>query len=129
MSQFSLDDDIFDEPTRKADASPPAPKAHTFEAELDLCELDDRGRPTPHWAAKACKLSPTRLTLRSRRMLFASRRLFVAIHLVDSDPVPLCGRVISCEYEGDGLYLAELDLEHIAQDSPIHAWARTLTNT
>jgi len=62
-------------------------------------------------------------------MLFASRRLFVAIHLVDSDPVPLCGRVISCEYEGDGLYHAELDLEHIAQDSPIHAWARTLTNT
>jgi len=57
MSQFSLDDDLFDEPTRKADKPAEAPKAHPFEAELDLCELDDRGRPTPHWAAKACKLS------------------------------------------------------------------------
>lgn len=128
MSQFSQADDFFDEPTRTAESPPPEPKTYTFEAALDLCELDDRGRPTPHWSAKACKISPTRLTLRSRRMLFASRWLYIAIHLVDSDPVPLYGRVISCEYEGDGLYLAELDLEHIAQSSPIHAWARSLTN-
>lgn len=130
MGRFTLDDDLFDEPTRCADNPKAAQsRTHRFEAQLDLCELDDRGRPTPHWSAKACELSPTRLALRTRRMLYASRRVFVAIHLIDDDPVPLCGRVVACEYEGEGLYRAELDLEHIAPDSPIHKWIRSLMHS
>lgn len=103
---------------------PPPKRANTlkFDAELDLCEVDDRDRPGPTWCGKGRELSRSNLVFRSRRMCHAGRRILVAVHLIDDKPVPLFGRVASCEYDGDGLYRVELELQKPPDRTEVGDW-------
>lgn len=103
-------------------ASRPASGACIFRAELDLAEVDTRGRPGTTWAGRASELSRSQLTFRSRRMCYEGRELVIAVHLVDDRPVPLYGIVGACEYDGDGLYKTRLNLLPLPETEPIRAW-------
>jgi hypothetical protein len=96
--------------------------AFPFKADIDLAELDDRGRPGPGWAGKACELSRNHIVFRSRRLCYENREIVVAVHLVDDRPAPLFGRVGKCEYDGDGLYKTTLNLAAVPLDEPIVLW-------
>jgi hypothetical protein len=93
-----------------------------FDAELDLTELDDRDRPGPTWTGRGRELSRSSLVLRTRRMCYANRRVLVAVHLIDDEPVPLMGRVVECEYDGDGMYRVELELMRVPERPEVAAW-------
>lgn len=104
----------------------PAPRTKvggfTFEAEIECGELDDRGRPGAAWACRARQLSRSELVFMSRRMCYRDRRLIVAVHKIDSDPVPLLGRVATCDYESDGLYRVALELLPLPDDRFLRDW-------
>ena len=95
---------------------------HAFDAELDVSELDDRERPGPTWTGRGRELGRSHLILRSRRMCYVGRHLVVAIHLIDDRPVPLMGRVYSCDYDGDGQYRIAIDLLPIPERTEIRDW-------
>jgi hypothetical protein len=97
-----------------------------FDAELDMTELDDRERPGPTWSAKGRELGRSHLILRTRRMCHLNRRVLVAVHLIDDRPVPLFGRVLNCEYDGDGLYKVDLELMRVPDRPEIAAWLDSL---
>lgn len=104
---------------------PPPPKkvgCLKFDAELDLCELDDRERPGPTWSGKGRELSRSHVIFCSRRMCHHGRRILVAVHLIDDKPVPLFGRVASCDYDGDGLYRVELELQKAPDQTDVAGW-------
>lgn len=101
---------------------PTKPVGVRFDAELDLTELDDRDRPGLVWSARGRELSRAHLVLRSRRMCYTGRRVLVAVHLIDDVPVPLLGRVTSCDYDGDGMYRVELELMQVPHRPEIVAW-------
>ncbi|MBZ0171377.1 MAG: hypothetical protein K8E66_03265 [Phycisphaerales bacterium] len=81
-----------------------------FDAELEMAEVDERGKLGTPWSARSRTLSRSSLTITSRRMCHTSRRVLVAIHRIDDEPMMLLGRVQDCVYETDGLYLLELEL-------------------
>ncbi|GEM_PF-1503445 len=95
---------------------------HTFKADLDVAELDDRQRPGPAWAARAMTLSRSHLVLLSRRMSYIGRVLLVAVHMIDARPTPLMGRVVECEYHADGLYRIALELMPLPDAETLAAW-------
>jgi hypothetical protein len=106
-------------------APPPKPRKQPgirFDAELDLSELDDRDRPGATWCGRGRELSRSHLVMRSRRMCHLNRRILAAVHLIDDKPVPLLGRVIGCEYDGDGLYRVELELMKVPERSEVVQW-------
>ncbi|MEZ6243455.1 MAG: hypothetical protein R3B57_10480 [Phycisphaerales bacterium] len=102
----------------KHDASPRRP----FNTELDVCEIDDRGRPGTVWSARARELSRGELVFHSRRMCYVGRQKLVLIHLIDHTPVAVCGAVESSEYEGEGLYRVELRLKPVPHTRHILEW-------
>ncbi len=87
-----------------------------------MCELDDRDRPGPVWSARGRELSRSHLLVRTRRMCYAGKRILVAVHLIDDLPVPLYGRVLVCDYDGDGLYKVELELLRVPDRPEIAVW-------
>ncbi len=97
-------------------------KLHPFNAELDASELDERWRPGATWTAKARGLGRSHLVLQSRRMTYVGRVIVAAVHLIDSEPVALMGRVSVCEYEQEGLYRIELELLPVPGQGPIRDW-------
>lgn len=100
----------------------PVQDVRPFRAEIDMTELDDRGRPTTTWSARTRSISRSSLVIASRRMCYQNRLVAVLVHLIDDQPVPLLGRVVSCHYEGDGLCLVELELMPVPKEGPIRAW-------
>lgn len=100
----------------------PSSKAHTFDADVDMCEVDDRDRPGPAWTAKAKQISRSSIVLRSRRMCYVSATVLVAIHLIDAEPVILYGKVRQCDYDGDGLYRLDVDLLPMPDKPTYKAW-------
>jgi hypothetical protein len=103
----------------------PPPKKSTglkFDAELDLCELDERDRPGPTWSGHGRELSRSHMVFRSRRMCYPGRRVLAAVHLIDDQPVPLFGKVTICDYDGDGLYRVELELQRAPDRPEVSAW-------
>ncbi|MBL9031220.1 MAG: hypothetical protein JNM80_05885 [Phycisphaerae bacterium] len=98
------------------------PSASKFDAELDVCELDDRDRPGPAWAARGRELGRSHLVFRSRRMCYQGRRVLVAVHLIDDTPLPLFGQVAACEYDGEGQYRVELELLRVPERAEVSAW-------
>jgi hypothetical protein len=109
------------------DPAPPPPRPRKsagvkFDADLDLCELDDRERPGPTWSGKGRELSRSHLAIRTRRMCYPGRRILAAVHLIDSEPVPLFGRVVACDYDTDGMYRVELELLKVPERAEIGAW-------
>lgn len=98
------------------------PKGHRFHAEVDLGEIDERGRPSMPWAAHAIELSRSHIVVLSRRMTYVGRGIAVAVHLVDAKPTPLFGEVYSCEYEGEGRYRIDIDLRPLPAGGHLRAW-------
>ncbi len=98
------------------------PTGLKFDAELDLCELDERDRPGPTWTGKGRELSRSHMAFRSKRMCYPGRRVLAAVHLIDDTPVPLFGKVLGCEYDGDGLYRVEIELQRAPERPEIAAW-------
>lgn len=98
------------------------PPGAPFEAELDATELDDRGRSSTTWTARARELSRSSVVFLSRRMTFPGRLLLLAVHRIDDKPVPLFGKVHQCDYEADGLYRVELDLLPVPDHRAIKEW-------
>lgn len=107
-------------------ATPKPRKGHRFEAELDVAELDDRGRPVSTWGARGRELDRSGLVFMSRRMCYPGRHVLLAVHLIDSSPVPLFGKVTACEYEGDGLCRVEIELLEVPEERPIREWLDTI---
>lgn len=107
---------------RRRSSKRPRPIGNCFEAEVDMAELDDRDRPLTTWTARAFELSRSNLIIRSRRMCYVGKLVMVAVHLIDDQPVPLFGKVYSCDYDGDGLYKVDLDLLPVPDRNEIRAW-------
>ncbi len=97
-----------------------------FKAEIDMAELDERGRPGPMWAGRACELSRSQIIVVSRRMCYEGREALVAVHLVDDRPVTLFGKVLRSEYDGDGLYKTTLALAPLPETDAVQAWISKL---
>jgi hypothetical protein len=97
-----------------------------FRAELDLTEIDARGRPGVVWTGRAVELSRSHLAFRSRRMCYEGRELLLAVHLVDDRPVPLYGMVGKSEYDGDGLYRTTINLLPTPESESVEDWVRSL---
>jgi hypothetical protein len=116
------------EPSRAAgpeagdEEAKPAPTFHDFNAELDVAELDERLRPVTTWAARAISVNRSTLGFRSRRMCYAKKLLLVAVHLLDDKPLVLAGRVTSCDYDGEGLYIVDLELMPKPTSEEIRLW-------
>lgn len=81
-----------------------------FDAELELAELDDRGKPGVPWSARARTLSRGTISVNSRRMCHTERRVLIAVHRLDDQPAILLGRAEACRYESDGLYVIDFEL-------------------
>lgn len=111
-----------DEPAPR-ETPPGRPKnTFTFRADLDMAELDERGRPGASWAGKAVELSRSHLVFRSRRMCYQGRELLVAVHLIDDRPTPLFGCVARSEYDGDGLYRTHINLQRLPETDAVNVW-------
>lgn len=102
--------------------TPERSDGHNFNAELDMAELDDRDRPGSTWAARARRLSRSKLVVASRRMCYPGRMIIVAVHLIDARPVPLFGQVVGCEYDGEGIYRVEIDMLPCPDTRAIRDW-------
>jgi len=103
------------------------PATVPFNAELDVTELDERRRPGPTWAARACEIGTSRIVIRTRRMCYRDRALLIAVHLIDDTPTPLFGIVHECVYDCDGMHRIDLDLEHVPHAVPaVKAWIDAL---
>lgn len=103
------------------------PPGRPFSAELDASEIDERLRPGPVWTARARELSRSHIIIASRRMCYVGRVVIMAIHLIDAEPTPLFGRVIDCEYDGDGLYRLDIDLLECPEHREIKTWLEVRT--
>ncbi|NRA57285.1 MAG: hypothetical protein HRU13_04105 [Phycisphaerales bacterium] len=119
------------EPSSDFDPPPPAgegvdeqapPTFHHFDAELDVAELDERLRPVTTWSARATSVNRSSMSIRTRRMCYAKTILLVAVHLIDDKPIILAGRVISCDYAEEGLYLVDIELMPKPDSTEIRDW-------
>lgn len=106
----------------------PIRKSYPFTAELNLTELDGRDRVGTSWSAVARELGRSHISIVSRRMCYVDRRILIAVHLIDGEPVPLCGIVRACEYLGEGLHRVDLDLMPLPDDLDAKPWLDTLTS-
>lgn len=112
----------------RAESARPGKGGVAFRAEIDLAELDDRGRPGATWAGRSFEISRAQLVFRSRRMCYEARELLVAVHLVDDKPTPLFGIVDKSEYDGDGLYRTVLSLKRLPETDAARTWIGTLVH-
>jgi hypothetical protein len=104
-------------------------RGHSFSADLDVAEIDEKAHPGPTWSARAATISRSHLVVLSRRMTYPSRYLLVAVHLVDDRPVPLLGKVTACDYDGEGLYHIVLELVPIPTKLAVEPWIASLTSS
>ncbi len=118
--------DALDQPSHAAPApSRPRQPGHAFAAELDVTELNERGRPGTPWTAKGRELSRGSLVFMSRRMSHVGRLLLIAVHLIDDRPVPLYGRVVECEYEADGLHRVTIEFQPLPDSEVVRTWVES----
>lgn len=106
----------------RADTPGVPPSFYEFDAELDVAELDDRLRPVTTWSARALSVNRSSLGFRSRRMCYAKRILMIAVHLIDDKPVILAGRVTKCDYDGEAMYVVEVELMTKPVSEEIRHW-------
>lgn len=109
-------------PAASLRAAPGRPQSRSFHAEVDCSELDDRDRPGATWVAHTTSISRSSITLRSRRMCYVGRQVVMAVHLIDDRPSALFGRVVSCEYDAEGMHVLDLDLLPVPTSAPVLAW-------
>jgi hypothetical protein len=103
-----------------------SPGVFTFKADLDLTELDTRGRPGANWPGKGIDICRSALWFRSKKLCYPDRELLIAVHLVDDQPTPLCGTVARCDYDGEGLYVTHLKLQNLPRTDVVKAWLISL---
>jgi len=108
-------------------SDPPAPKrplpsGAPFEAELDLTELDERGRPMLTFIAKSTELGTGHICFRSRRMCYAGRKVIAVLHMVDDEPVPLYGEVLLSEYDCEAMYITRIRILALPKNSVVQGW-------
>ncbi|MCB9846581.1 MAG: hypothetical protein H6811_11430 [Phycisphaeraceae bacterium] len=103
------------------------PTGYRFVMDLDVTELDDRGRPGPQWVCRSQELSRSHVVIVSRRMVYPGRTLVLAVHKVDDTPTILCGCVITCEYAEEGLCRIDIDLRPVPKTESLDRWVRSQT--
>ncbi len=103
-------------------SSKPRPVGMRFLAEMDIAEVDERGRPGGASLAKGKELSRANVVISSRKLIYPGRLVALAVHLIDDRPVPLMGRVFSCVYDSDGLYRIDVDLLPMDDRGAIREW-------
>jgi len=118
----------WDEPAPAPSVPANTGEPSVFRADLDVAEVDERYQAGPAWTARAEGLSRAQLLFRSRSLVYPGRRLLVAVHLIDGEPVGLIGRVNTCEYEGEGQHRVTLSLEPLPKDQKIAAWLHSRVN-
>lgn len=124
--QWELDIAVDDRSERHREANSEEDVGHPFGAELDVAELDERFRPGRAWSARTRRLSRSMMVFASRRMCHMDRLLMFAVHLVDAEPAPLCGRVVGCDYESEGLYRVDVELLPLPDQRSVKAWLADL---
>jgi len=124
--QWELDIAIEDRRERHREATSEEDMGHPFSAELDVSELDERFRPGRAWSARTRRLSRRMMVFASRRMCHMDRLLMFVVHLVDAEPAPLCGRVVGCDYESEGLYRVDVELLPLPDQRSVRAWLNEL---
>lgn len=95
------------------------PRGRRFAADLEIAELDDRGRPCTSWMAKARSLSGSNIVFHSRRMVYIHRVIVIMVHMVDEEPVALLAKVHTCDYDSEGLCRVDADLLAIPEEGPV----------
>lgn len=95
---------------------------HPFDAELEVGELDERGRVGAPWSARGRTVSRERLVFLSRRMVRRDSQVLVAVHMVDDEPMPLFGKVMDCDYEADGLHRVVVEFRPVPWDEGLRGW-------
>ncbi len=93
-----------------------------FDAQLEVAELDERGRPSAPWSARGKTLSRSNIVFFSRRMCYLDKSIVILIHLIDDTPVAIFGSVVSCEYLGDGRYQVDLGLRPLPSSPELRMW-------
>ena len=101
-------------------------KGHAFAAAITMTEMDMRERTGMHWPAKGLRLSRSHVVLRCRRMCHMGRKVVLAIHLIDSEPTPLMGHVVACEYLGNGEHGVAVKLMPMEDNPLIADWVSSL---
>jgi hypothetical protein len=103
----------------------PRPVGMRFLAEMDIAEVDERGRPGGASIAKGKELSRANVVISSRKLIYPGRMVALAVHLIDDRPVPLIGQVFSCIYDSDGLYRIDIDLLPMDDCGPVREWVNS----
>lgn len=98
------------------------PDARPFKPDLDLAELSDRNHPGHTWTGRGESLSKSHMVFRSRSLCYVGRRLIIAVHLIDSQPALLVGKVLACEYLGECQHRTILQLETLPAEGKINEW-------
>lgn len=115
-----------DDVDRRLASTKTPPGTFAFKAELDVTEIDTRGRPGVIWTGRAVEISRSQISFRSRRMCYEGRELLLAVHLVDDRPVPLYGMVHKSEYDGDALYKTVVNLLPMPETDVVRTWIQSL---
>lgn len=102
--------------------SKPTTKGHSFDAELEVGEMDERGHPGAAWGARGREVSRERLVFLSRRMVRRDSHVIIAVHMVDDEPMPLFGKVMDCDYEADGLHRIVVEFRPVPWNDELHGW-------
>jgi len=100
----------------------PFPDARRFQAEADVAELDQKGRPVGTWPVVTEHLSGSGLSFLSRRLVYPGVQLVIAVHLLDATPTLLAGRVRVCDYVGESDHRVIIDLEVAPSDEAVTRW-------
>jgi hypothetical protein len=108
---------------KQVDAPSPFPGGRPFRADVDMAELDSRGRPGATWTAHSQHLGRGNLSVLTRRVAYEGSTLVVAVHLLDSEPTVLCGVVRACDYVGEGIHRLILDLQPVPSVEEVTRWA------
>ena len=101
---------------------PPGKRPHSFETELVVGEVDDRGRPSTAWAARGKDVSRERLVFLSRRMVRVGSLVIVAVHMIDDQPMPLFGKILECEYASEGMHRVVLEFRPVPWSVELRTW-------
>lgn len=102
--------------------APAAGKLRTFDADLEVGEMDDRGRPSAAWSARGREVTRERMVFMSRRMVRAGALVLIAVHMIDDEPMPLFAKVLECDYESEGRHRVVVEFRPVPWSAEIRTW-------
>lgn len=101
-------------------------KGHPFAAVITMAELDSTERIGIPWQVKGVRLSRSHVVLQSRRMCHLGRKVVLAVHMIDSVPTALMGKVVGCEYTTQGKHAVAVELAVMEENPEISEWVHSL---